>query len=91
MFVVLSCPPHELLAYPYLAQIIGAELSDDEPARGLVRLRMRALGALGHRNLEQCAELLEEVWTRADARTEGAEREGWQATMVDLGWDLLVA
>ncbi|KAL8277068.1 hypothetical protein RQP46_010496 [Phenoliferia psychrophenolica] len=33
--------------------IIGAELENDEPARGIVRLRMKALAALGHRNLEQ--------------------------------------
>ncbi|KAM0756089.1 hypothetical protein T439DRAFT_320780 [Meredithblackwellia eburnea MCA 4105] len=82
--------------------IIGSELENDEPARGMVRLRMQALAALGHRNLSQCADLLEEVWRRKDASSSSSSASAglgtggqvivtWQGTMKELGWDLLVA
>lgn len=71
--------------------ILGSELASDPPARGIVRLRQKALSTLGHRNLVQCAELLEEVWRRQDLWKEGEDIVTWQGTMRDLGWDLLVA
>ena len=52
---------------------------------------MKALAALGHRNLEQCAELLESVWEARDGREEGDQVVTWQGTMRGMGWDLLVA
>lgn len=72
--------------------VVGTEIENDEAGRGIIRLRMKSLGLLGHLNLNQTSVLMEEVWKRKDERNRlgGGELITWQGVMASLGWDLLV-
>lgn len=48
-----SCQFSDLLLTSLRSQVIGCELQNDDPAREIVRGRLKALEALGHLNFNQ--------------------------------------
>ncbi|KAL8281101.1 hypothetical protein RQP46_006459 [Phenoliferia psychrophenolica] len=70
--------------------VVGCELFNDEPARAIVRARLKALEALGHLNFNQTRILVEEVWRRKDLWRPGETVVTWQGVMKDLDWDVFI-